>query len=197
MWIILLTALSGVFIYGYLTVLFFSDTLLKVVTILTLPPILAFYPSTNAMRGYFQEKRIRRLVAVAVFLGLLVSLPLTTYAVFRQDWSLRISSERLVYRLGENVTVTATITNNALLTQSVKDMGWGIGFEVRNASRALVCDEFVSFEFDIPIGPGASLERSFTWTSPSTVGNYSISADVSLYYYTPYFHSNLTVTISP
>ncbi len=81
MWIILLTALSGVFIYGYLWVLYASDTLLKVLTILTLPPMLAFYPSINAIRGYFKEKRIRRLVAVAVFLGLLVSLPFATRAL--------------------------------------------------------------------------------------------------------------------
>jgi hypothetical protein len=70
------------------------------------------------MHKYFKERKLWKLTALAVGLALIFIVPYSAYAIITPSWSFRFSTDKTVYRLGENVTITATLTNNGLITHS-------------------------------------------------------------------------------
>ena len=200
MLIIVLLALGLLLLEGYLCLLLIFH-LPPIIFIPLIPATtLVLYLYQEALRKYYGERKFKKLIVLAFSLVLIFITPISIYAITRPNWSFKVTTDKAIYKLGENVTITAMLTNNAYLTQSLGDLCLvGLEFEVRNASQDLIARNYVNLiDMKISAAPGDSIKITFVWFASSGIGNYSASAEVSRFYWSPYhFTDQVTITITP
>ncbi len=112
----LIPVLSGVIVY------FLALSRLPIIFSIPLVVIVGFavYTYLHAMQTYYRKGKIRRLTALAVILALIIITPYVTYVVATPNWSFTVTTDKAVYKLGENITITATLRNLGYITHSFK-----------------------------------------------------------------------------
>lgn len=147
-----------------------------------------------AMYKYFKERKLRKLTVLAVVLALIFIVPYSAYAIITPNWSFSVSTDKTVYGLGENVTITATLTNNGLITHSFSTDTYPVyvAFYVEPLLLSPVWGHSVSLsQAELSLAPGRSIKLSVVWNQttivlvgeehkqlPANPGNYLVLVEV-------------------
>ena len=167
-----------------------------------------------AMYKYFKQKKLKKLTVLAVLLALFFITPYTVYAIITPNWSFTVSTDKSVYKLGENVTITATLTNYGYITHSfttIETSAW-IRFYVRTdywdtAWRCLMQWN----ETDFSLASKQTIEKTVIWNQMvrksalteeliplNETGDYYVYAEIVLFYSdTTLFKDWVEITIEP
>lgn len=151
--------------------------------------ILAFAEYVYVMYESFKEKKMKRLVVMATALSLIFIVPYVVHAAITPHWSFTVDTDKAVYGLGENATITATLTNNGYVTHSFtsgfKDpMKTGIMISIKSYSDRVggYCwssrGERAHYPYmKISIKPGRSIQRTIVWNA-NLPGNFTVYARI-------------------
>jgi hypothetical protein len=201
---LLIIALFDLFIillFGYLwTLLALQLPPIIFIPLLFIAPIL-LYLYWNAVTKFYKERKLKKLSALIVAFAMIFIMPTSIYEITKPNWHFEIHTDKSFYTIGENVTLTITITNNAYLTQSLKErsLPLTVEYELRNASadNALVKRGESGFcQGGISVAPGDSLQRSYTWFSLGSYGNYPIYCWVGTSYKGVSFEASANITVT-
>lgn len=145
--------------------------------------ILGFAEYVYVMWESFKEKKMKRLVVMATALSLIFIVPYMVHAAITPHWSFTVATDKAVYNLGENATITATLTNNGYITHSftshfkdpiiVAITSYG-GTDYRWYSR-WKCANYPGMK--ISMKPGRSIQRAVVWNA-SLPGNFTVYARI-------------------
>lgn len=198
MLVIVLFALFVIFLYAYLCILLALQLPpIIFVPLLFIAPIL-LYLYRDAVGKYYKERNVKKLSALIVGFAMIFVVPISVYEIIRPNWHFEIRTDKTFYMVGENVTVTITLTNNAYLTQSLREDSYPltVDYEVRNASDLIAGGQSTFCEGGILVAPGNSLQRSYTWFSLGSFGNYSVSCWVGTPYRSVSFGGKVNITVT-
>jgi hypothetical protein len=156
--------------------------------------VLAIYTYIYIMYKAFKERKLKKLTVLATVLASIFIVPYTAYAITTPRWSFTVSTDKTVYKLGENVTITATLTNNGYITHSFTSSYKDpilIGFNYEKHWFGVV---FISNmqrnKTEFSIAPGQSIQRTMVWNQTilkwptrklvplTTLGDYYIRAEI-------------------
>lgn len=162
--------------------------------------ILAFAEYVYVMWESFKEKKMKRLVVMATALSLIFIVPYTVHAAITPHWSFTVGTDKAVYNLGENATITATLTNNGYITHSFtshfKDpiiiaITSYSGTDYRWYSRW----ERVNYPgMEISMKPGRSNQRTIVWNANLT-GTFTVYARIWDNNYNVLFEALANITV--
>ncbi|MDH5449191.1 MAG: hypothetical protein OEX01_09370, partial [Candidatus Bathyarchaeota archaeon] len=117
-----------------------------------------------AMYRSFKERKMKKLTLLAVILALFFILPYTAYAVRTPRWSFTVSTDKTIYMLGENVTITATLTNNGYITHSFTSIDKvPIQIYVQYSWFSIWYSDSNAGKTEFSIGPRESIQRTVVW----------------------------------
>lgn len=156
-------------------------------TVLFIPALFAiifgFVEYVYGMWESFKEKKMKRLVVMATALSLIFIVPCMVHAAITPHWSFTVGTDKAVYNLGENATITATLTNNGYITHSFtsrfKDP---IMIAIKSYSGTDYCwssrwewagDQGMKFSMK----PGRSIQRNVVWNA-NVSGNFTVYARI-------------------
>jgi hypothetical protein len=178
--------------------------------------ILILQSYVYAMHKYFKERKLWKLTTLAVVLALIFIAPYSVYAIVTPSWSFSVSTNKTVYRLGENVTITATLTNNGLITHSFSTEKYPlyVTFDVQSLLHGIESSVWGSSvplnQSELSLGPGRSIELTVVWNqttiqlvghvlkpaSPASSGDYLVLVEVrSNSYDVVFFQDSVRITI--
>jgi hypothetical protein len=135
---------------------------------------------TKAKTSY-QERKLKKLTALCFIAFLAFASPISVILGAVPNWSLTVTTDKSMYRLGENVTITATLTNNAYFAKpldSYYSPSSTIEISVTNGSiphQYVFLDDLVNFGNSV--GPRQSIRKTFTWQAVNGTGQYNVHVD--------------------
>ena len=145
------------------------------------------------MYNAFKERKMKKLTVLATVLTLIFIIPYTAYAVTMPRWSFTVSTDKAFYKLGENVTITATLTNDGYITHSFtssyKDP---ILIRFSYVNNVDWYSDIQRGKTEFSIAPGQSIQRTVVWNQTTweylqwtqklipitTLGDYYIGAEI-------------------
>jgi len=121
------------------------------------------------IRAKFSRKK-----ALLITFGIIImSITVThsVWAIITPRWSFSVTTDKNTYRLGENVTITATLRNHGLIAHSFKS---SISDPVVIHVRAYMITSvwYTPFNYEITeftVFPNQPLERTFVWNQTKSV----------------------------
>ena len=135
---------------------------------------------TNAKTSY-QERKFKKLVALCFIVFLAFASPITVILAAVPNWSLTVTTDKSIYRLGENVTITATLTNNAYFAKALDSYyspSSMLEISVTNGSiphQYVFLDDLVNFSNSV--GPRQAIRKTLTWQAVNGTGQYNVHVD--------------------
>lgn len=135
---------------------------------------------TKAKKSY-QERKFKKLIALLIIVFLAFASPISVILAAVPNWSLTVATDKIMYRLGENVTVTATLTNNAYFAKALDSFyspSSTLEIAVTNGSiphQHVFMDKLVNF--GDTVGPRQSIQKTLTWQAVNGTGEYYVHAD--------------------
>jgi hypothetical protein len=162
MLIFFLLAVFIVVLYLFLASLAFLNDLtgLPVYLLLPMSPVylLGVYFFWTKAKESCQEKKFKKLTALFLIVFLAFASPITAILAAVPNWSLTATTDKITYRLGENVTITEALTNNAYFAKALNS------FELSLTSGSIphehvFVDEIVNIS---SVGPRQSLGQTLT-----------------------------------
>jgi len=130
---------------------------------------------------FYQEKKFKKLIALFFIVFLAFASPISVILAAVPNWSLTVTTDKIIYRLGENVTITATLTNNAYFAKALNSPyspSSAIEISVTNGSiphQYVFMDELVSFGGSV--GLRQSIQKTLTWLAVNGTGEYHVQVD--------------------
>lgn len=180
-----LRALFSIVLALYIAfVAFMNDyTGLPVYPLLYLTPVylIGLYVFWTQAQKSYQEKKFKKLTALFLIVFLAFASPITVILAAVPNWSLTVTTDKITYRLGENVTITTTLTNGAYFAKALDTSfspSSNLEISVTNGSipyQHVFLDENVYFANSI--GPRQSIQKTLTWQAINGTGEYYIQAD--------------------
>jgi hypothetical protein len=180
--------LLGVFIiFLYMSIAFvsFMDDLtgLPVYLLLYMSPVylIGVYVFWTKAKESYQERKFKKLIALFYIVFLAFASPISVILAAVPNWSLTITTDKIMYRLGENVTITAILTNNAYFAKALDSYYSPSGtleIAVTNGSiphQYVFMDELVNIGNSV--GPRQSLQKTLTWQAINGTGEYYVHVD--------------------
>jgi hypothetical protein len=135
---------------------------------------------TKAKTSY-QERKLKKLTALCFVVFLAFASPITVILAAVPNWSLTVTTDKSIYRLGENVTITATLTNNAYFAKALDSYyspSSMLEIAVTNGSiphQYVFLDDLVNFSNSV--GPRQSVRKTLTWQAVNGTGQYNVHVD--------------------
>jgi hypothetical protein len=177
-----------IFLYMSLAFVAFMNDLtgLPVYLLLYLSPVYligVYFFWTEAKKSY-QEKMFKKVVALFFILFLAFALPISVILAAVPNWNITVTTDKIMYRLGENVTITATLTNNAFFAKALDSFfspSSSIEISVTNGSiphQHKFFYELVKLaNIGDSVGPRQSIQKTLTWQAVNGAGQYYVHAD--------------------
>gem|GEM_PF-3252024 len=180
-----LMALFSIVLALYIVfVAFMNDyTGLPVYPLLYLTPVylIGLYVFWTQAQKSYQEKKFKKLTAIFLIVFLAFASPITVILAAVPNWSLTVSTNKITYRLGENVTIITTLTNGAYFAKALDTSfspSSSLEISVTNGSipyQHVFLDELVYFGNSV--GPRQSIQKTLTWQAVNGTGEYYVQAD--------------------
>jgi len=144
-----------------------------------------------------------------ILLVLLIVAALIMYAVqviTAPNWSFKVVTDKTVYKLGENITITAVLKNNGYITHSFKAY-YEDPIEVTIGKGTFPFGVWYSSNqkniHDVSIPPGQTIERTVVWNQTDRDGKlvepgiYTIRAEIlDGEKWLPIFEAEISITIT-
>lgn len=165
-----------------------------------------------AMYKYFKQKKLKRLTILAVCLALIFITPYTAYAIITPNWSFTVSTDKSIYKLGENITITATLTNHGYITHSIttSETSTWIRFCARKASWDLWWSLTQLNETEFSLASKQTIKKTVIWSQTvwknswtnkmvplNETGDYYVCAEIVEYPDTTLFKDWVKIVIEP
>jgi hypothetical protein len=125
-------------------------------------------------KGKFSGKK-----AFVLAFGVMLVSALFTHLVWTittPKWSFSVSTDRSTYRLGEPVTITASLRNLGFITHSFRSASSNpvvVSVEYQSTANSMSYQVWYSSisrsATEFSAGPGETLERNFSWNQTNTV----------------------------
>jgi len=179
--------LAILIIFLYLSIAFVASmtdlTSLPVYLLLYTSPVylIGLYVFWTKAKASYQERKFKKLIAFFLIVFLAFASPITVILAAVPNWSLTITTDKSMYRLGENVTITAILTNNAYFAKpldSYYSPSSTLEISVTNGSiphQYVFLDELVNFSNSV--GPRQSIPKTLTWQAVNGTGQYYVHVD--------------------
>jgi hypothetical protein len=135
---------------------------------------------TKAEKSY-QDRKFKKLIALFFIVFLAFASPISVILAAVPNWSLTVTTDKIIYRLGENVTITTTLTNNAYFAKALDSYyspSSTLEIAVTNGSiphQYVFLDELVNFSNSV--GPRQSIQKTLTWQAVNGTGQYYVHVD--------------------
>jgi len=193
---IVLLAVFIIVLYYFLASLAFLNDLtgLPVYLLLPMSPVYligVYFFWTYAKESY-QERKFKKLTALFLIVFLAFASPITAILAAVPNWSLTATTDKNVYRLGENVTIIATLTNNAYFGKPLNSFELSLTSGIIPRQHVFV-DEFVNIS---SVGPRQSLKQTLTCQANGTE-EYYVRADIFSGINEFFLSYEVNITITP
>jgi hypothetical protein len=152
---------------------------------------------TKAKESYL-ERKLKKLTALIFIVFLAFASPISVILAAVPNWSLTVTTDKIMYRLGENVKITATLTNNAFFAKALNSYfspSSQLEIAVTNGStyhQYVFLDELVTISNSV--GPRQSIQKTFTWHAVNGTGEYYVHVDSTNI---QGFSDQVNITITP
>lgn len=114
---------------------------------------------------YFKQGKLKRAVALALALTLTFVTPYAVYAVVTPNWNFKIFTDKMSYRSGDRVAITARLSNNGYLARSIStNDSVRLVFEIEDYH--LFFRDYLSYNLgqsELSILPSRSFEKTLVW----------------------------------
>jgi hypothetical protein len=215
LYIILLIAIFPFLLAGFLFYLL----------IYNLPPVLFLPLAAFALIGtylylkrvykYYEERKLKKLFASTLVFALILITPYPIYIILAPNWSLKVTTDKATYRLGESVNITITLANRGYVTHTFPPERIEGGFVVTVLGQTTGSQTtlwWIRLGFSdtviqngVTLEAGHALERNVFWDQTNTedpyycplgpiskTGNYTVHAETEFD-----FGDSTTIVIEP
>jgi len=158
-------------------------TSLPVYILLPVSPVylIGVYVFWTRAKTSYGERKFKKLIVLFLIVFLAFASPITVILAAVPNWSLTVTTDKSIYRLGENVTITATLTNDAYFAKALDSYyspSSMLEIAVTNGSiphQYVFLDELVNFSNSV--GPRQSIRKTLTWQAVNVTGQCYVHVD--------------------
>lgn len=150
------------------------------------------------------KKKLGFVVIVLVIVIFVV--PYVVWLIMTPNWSFTGTTDKAIYKLGENVTITAVLKNNGYITHSFKAF-YQDPIEITIGEEPIPGGTWYSpnqeYVHTVSVPPGQSIERTVVWNQTTLEGEL---AEPGVYYIVakildgdralPIFEAEIEITIT-
>jgi len=199
--------LAAFILFLYMSISFVSFmndlTNLPVYLLLYMSPVylIGVYVFWTKAKTSYQERKFKKLIALFFIVFLAFASPISAVLAAVPNWNFTVTTDKVIYRLGENVTITATLTNNAYFAKALDSL-YGPSLEIAVTTESIPHQYvFLSGFVNISgsVGPRQSLQKTLTWQAVNGTGEYYVQADIFIAtgYCRYRFSDQVNITITP